>query len=182
MEIDLKIPREGVRVLKKIQKIYPDAVISGGYLRDLYYGKKPKDIDIFIPFKENKIEETQEYKSLIAAIEVPLKKDEKDNQNQELEYTEGNMRDEVFLVTKFNNGEIECDIIHVKNNCDYVFDFFDFSINQIQFDGKKVIASDGFLNTAKTKVIKILNKDSEEREKLRKNRILEKFNDFKFED
>lgn len=76
MEIELKIPREAERLLKRIQKIYPDAVISGGYLRDLYFGKKPKDIDVFVPFSENKIEETDEYKSLIAEIELPLKKNE----------------------------------------------------------------------------------------------------------
>ena len=35
-------------ILKDIQVTNPEAVISGGFLRDLFFGKQPKDLDIFI--------------------------------------------------------------------------------------------------------------------------------------
>lgn len=39
---------DALAVLKEIQKRSPEAIIAGGFLRDLYMGKQPKDLDIFV--------------------------------------------------------------------------------------------------------------------------------------
>lgn len=41
---------EGLRALSAVQKVFPDAVLAGGYLRDAWYGREQKDIDIFIGY------------------------------------------------------------------------------------------------------------------------------------
>jgi hypothetical protein len=43
---------EALVVLKKIQLIFPEAIIAGGFLRDLELGYQPKDMDIFIEYRE----------------------------------------------------------------------------------------------------------------------------------
>jgi hypothetical protein len=45
MKLDLLYALE---ILSQVQKKHPEAVIAGGFLRDLYFGKEFKDIDIFV--------------------------------------------------------------------------------------------------------------------------------------
>ena len=45
MKLDLMYALE---ILSQVQKKHPEAIIAGGFLRDLYFGKKFKDIDIFV--------------------------------------------------------------------------------------------------------------------------------------
>lgn len=40
-------------VLSHVQKVYPEAFIAGGFLRDIELGTEPNDLDIFIPQKGN---------------------------------------------------------------------------------------------------------------------------------
>ena len=42
------IPEDWTKTLKMIQREYPEAVIAGGSLRDLFLGKEIKDIDVFV--------------------------------------------------------------------------------------------------------------------------------------
>src|ERR1700754_852148 len=42
----------GLAALTLVQAVFPKAVLAGGYLRDLFFGKTPKDIDIFVPYTE----------------------------------------------------------------------------------------------------------------------------------
>lgn len=39
----------GLQALAAVQQLFPGAVLAGGYLRDKFFGRSPKDIDIFIP-------------------------------------------------------------------------------------------------------------------------------------
>ena len=45
MKLDLMYALE---ILSQVQKKHPEAIVAGGFLRDLYFGKKFKDIDIFV--------------------------------------------------------------------------------------------------------------------------------------
>lgn len=44
---------EGLRALSAVQKVFPSAILAGGYLRDCWFGRSPKDIDIFFEYTEN---------------------------------------------------------------------------------------------------------------------------------
>lgn len=43
----VRLPPDVSLALECLQQLAPDAGISGGYLRDMVYGKQPKDIDVF---------------------------------------------------------------------------------------------------------------------------------------
>lgn len=43
-----QIPERVRETLRRTRQVFPEAVIVGGYLRDLWARKEPKDIDIFI--------------------------------------------------------------------------------------------------------------------------------------
>jgi hypothetical protein len=45
MKLDLLYALE---ILSQVQKKHPEAIIAGGFLRDLYFSKEFKDIDIFV--------------------------------------------------------------------------------------------------------------------------------------
>lgn len=38
----------GAEVVRKIRKVFPEAILAGGYLRDVLLGIEPKDMDIFV--------------------------------------------------------------------------------------------------------------------------------------
>lgn len=44
----LTVPDAWLDVLRKVQRVCPEAALAGGALRDLAFGSEPKDIDIFI--------------------------------------------------------------------------------------------------------------------------------------
>lgn len=58
IEISKEKIKQGLEVLKEIQKTFPDAILAGGYLRDAVMQGKPKDIDIFIPYTEESVVES----------------------------------------------------------------------------------------------------------------------------
>lgn len=41
----------GLQILQEVQQKYPEAIIAGGFLRDLFFGKEFKDIDIFVSWQ-----------------------------------------------------------------------------------------------------------------------------------
>jgi hypothetical protein len=62
------IPAWALNALQRIRVNYPDAFIAGGFLRDLYHGVEPKDLDVFtfqLPKEEENdsgIDKSQFYK------------------------------------------------------------------------------------------------------------------------
>lgn len=50
----------GLKILQEVQQKYPEAIIAGGFLRDLFFGKEFKDIDIFINESKEKEEPYEE--------------------------------------------------------------------------------------------------------------------------
>ncbi|WMX18607.1 nucleotidyltransferase [Aeromonas phage 1233] len=50
MIIDLHVPPTTMELIRKVQAAFPNysVMLAGGYLRDLYRSKSPKDIDIFL--------------------------------------------------------------------------------------------------------------------------------------
>lgn len=45
---DLLTP-EARSMITGLRVMFPGAIIAGGYLRDIFFGKPPKDVDVFVP-------------------------------------------------------------------------------------------------------------------------------------
>src|ERR1051326_6342173 len=82
-----------VKIWKHAVRVYPDAFIAGGYLRDIDNGHKPKDLNIF-------------------TYEIPI---------QDAEYRTDLQRDEEYLadsridvVTRFSEFKVPVDIVHLS--------------------------------------------------------------------
>ncbi len=45
--------QEGLRALAAVQAVFPGAALAGGYLRDAFFGRSQKDIDIFVPYQRD---------------------------------------------------------------------------------------------------------------------------------
>lgn len=76
LNIDKSSIQDALNILKKVrEQVSTNAVIAGGYIRDVFYGRKPKDIDIFIPFEEPGFIDVQMHrmhaKELIGAKYMP---------------------------------------------------------------------------------------------------------------
>src|SRR5690348_12463644 len=44
----IELPQEWREALRRVQLYFPEAVIAGGALRDLFTGRQVKDIDVFV--------------------------------------------------------------------------------------------------------------------------------------
>jgi hypothetical protein len=41
---------DALEALAAVRVVFPEAIIAGGFLRDVYFHRTPKDIDIFVPY------------------------------------------------------------------------------------------------------------------------------------
>jgi hypothetical protein len=123
----LEVPQEWVGILKAVQRVYPDALMAGGALRDLDNGKEVKDIDIF--FHGDPDEETQRALHLGLMLYRPGL-----TSSCDLSYVGANdaTRSMVFqgLV-----GDPPVNLVALKEPAEKALDRMDFGLCQIGFDG-----------------------------------------------
>lgn len=178
--LNLDIPQAYQDMLLAVRQVFPSAIIAGGSLRDLHYGKTPKDVDIFIhgggSFDMDMLDADLE--ELYKVIGKPV-----DIFEQDIEYGSNNSRD-VVLILKYLIDEVAYDIIFQTsttvsisgNNVEDIIGSFDMSICQIAFNGEVTDITQGYLDTYRHKVIHMLRVD--DRSDSRIARIKEKFPDF----
>lgn len=156
------IPQEWIDTLRKVQGVFPRAVIAGGALRDLIYNRPVKDVDIFIPIERDADRNTAEVNVLAAIQQIEELFDTTVTPTIPVyfkETTEDFIKAGRLLETVQNTqvGETKYElIIGTPESCD--IDKFDFSICQISFDGEHVRTTEAFDRTLATKVIEF-NKD-----------------------
>jgi hypothetical protein len=161
-----KIPSAWVDYLTQIQQEYPQAVLGGGCLRDLYHDKEVKDVDIFIP---NSTECSQDFLDAYSdAITAKLS-----------DYN-GFANQDVSCVLTMNNN-IKSELIFITTPT--AIERFDFGICQIQFDGKSLLYSDHFMNDVTNKTFTLVRCDNSkqyDRSMTRYERLLQKYPNYKF--
>lgn len=207
-----RLPAEWKLVLDMIQTKYPQAKIAGGAIRDVYFEKSIKDVDIFvklegrqssywIPTMLEKIESLKMFETKITKRDVKQMENyffENESVGKKLELIESNAK----AIIRHNEAireEIKRPIFYIYKfersiGLDYKYDIifgndaatsinnFDMSICQIEFDGKNIIKTPEFILTEQTKVIKVCNINRVDRQKSRIQRIKEKFDDCTMDD
>ena len=147
------IPEEWTIQINTIRKKFPDAVIAGGCLRDLFTGQAEhiKDIDVFLPMSTEA--EVTEYINLERPDQIII--------NKMTNY--GNMaNDDVTAVfsTNITAGDTPIEFIAVNVTPDNVLTRFDFGICQIQYDGTLVSYTDQFAQDLENKQFTIVRADN----------------------
>ena len=151
------IPDSWKQVLETIQRQCPSAVIAGGALRDLHFGKPVKDIDVFIA--AGGIDEAEGLFKLLGG-KPPKSRDYglQDIDGQPAVYPES-MR-EVILVEdypkKLNPTGIPVQLIFVNWQTASIIERFDMGICRISFDGIQVKHDRWFTEASEEKVLNIV--------------------------
>ena len=153
MEVEgLIIPQKWCDALAECQLKDSTAIIAGGCLRDLYFGKEPKDVDIFtgqLPDWPLANEGHFDYKGM--------------------QYVLG--------VADYERDDIKFNVIVVEPVASSVLiETFDLGFCQIAFDGTKLIKSRAFLWDAKYGVITLKHIDRYSHSIRRYARINERYN------
>lgn len=143
----------GIQILGNLKKNGFDAVIAGGFARDLYQGRKPRDIDVYVASNRS----DNSFYKFITKRETTLQS-----------YPKGakfyaGLKDliEVYEVIKtvptggYNVQFIEVD---TKDLQKYVFEAFDMCNCSIIFNGKDFIKSPQFEEYEKTNIVKLNDK------------------------
>jgi hypothetical protein len=142
------------------------AVVAGGCLRDLLYGKESKDIDLFVvvpedfPYKTSidlaqaLADELNGCHSLLDCLASPSV-----HPKGSSTYDDFKLRKEVLHVVGIPaTTEIPTiDIIYMNEDAvgtKNVSDTFDFTINMVEYDGHTLYKSNGFIDTMNTKNIR----------------------------
>lgn len=177
------IPADWKFVLDEIQQKHPLAVIAGGSLRDLYYGKTPKDVDIFIPITSIENFNHQGLQDEVHRLDNNF--GVKLFQGYGFSLRDSSRSDRlktIQAVYGINYLGIAFDIIAILCDAEHVIDDFDMSINQIEFDGDLLHTTQAFHDTFNTHIITYVNRDERPREESRLKRIKDKFPDFEVKD
>lgn len=148
----LIIPQAWCDALAECQLKDPTAIIAGGCLRDLYFGKESKDVDIF----------TGQFPDWIIA-------DEGHFDYKGMQYVLG--------VADYRRDDIKYNVIITEPVAPNVLiETFDLGFCQIAFDGTNLIKSRAFLWDAKYGVITLRHIDRYSRSIRRYARINERYN------
>lgn len=173
----IEIPEEWLKVLAQVRQSFPNAIIAGGCLRDLHYGKPIKDVDIFAPIVQDEL-----VHALVADVRASLNV----TPPAELTSSEENFIEEsgrvgqagrtIFAVVPLQSPALMFKyelIVGDTDACD--INLFDFSICQIEYDGEVVHWTDAYHDTFMTRTIKVMNSRPAERHALRCERMQDKF-------
>ena len=176
---NLPIPLRWLEVLYKVQQVFPPAVMAGGCLRDLWNNLQPKDVDIFIPVKN----EVCAFPGGFDIEECPIKAYEEQllamfpdatlvAQNM---YGRGNAELErtIFSVWHIQVHGIEYDVIFIADTVDITT--FDINICQIACDGTDLLYTDAFVNGVAKKELKVMNINRTDRNMKRIERMKLKY-------
>lgn len=166
----MDIPPEWKDVLSKVQGVFPGAIIAGGALRDLEYGKPIKDVDIFCPVVECKDGlYDDELEAILPGIELML---------ASLYGREANLERRIHAVYEHSTPEWKYDLV-ILDKVESEIDRFDLSICQISYDGSILRTSPAYQQTLADKNIYVMNINRPDRQAERIERVLQKFPDFK---
>lgn len=144
--------------LNEIQETFPDAVIAGGCLRDLYHGVEFKDIDIFVPNADKPdiqqaLDEYRKDHSFCVTRNIKAKKD----------YQQwAAVSQEIENVFTMKIGNLSIDVIGTSVSPDKVIERFDYGICQIQYDGFNVRHSDWFKHDVMNQKFTLIRCDKQE--------------------
>ena len=176
---NLPIPLRWLEVLYKVQQVFPPAVMAGGCLRDLWNNIQPKDVDIFIPVKNEvyalpdgfDIEECpiKSYEEQLLAMfpdAVLVAQNMYGRGNAELERT-------IFSVWHIQVHGIEYDVIFIADTVDITT--FDINICQIACDGTDLLYTDAFVNGVAKKELRVMNINRTDRNMKRIERMKLKY-------
>ncbi len=166
----MQIPVLWQEVLKDVQRVFPSAMIAGGALRDLFYNKPVKDVDIFCNVEES----PDDFDTLLMEVFPQLILTQGGGSSRYLGSTEGRL---MYGIYQLHIEGITFEfIVTTPEACDVTE--FDLSICQATYDGNKVYLTDEFKATAETKIIKVCNINRADRQEERVQRILMKYPDF----
>lgn len=156
-----QIPERVRETLRRVRQVFPEAVIVGGYLRDLWARKEPKDIDIFIgPVLGDRPADAL---LSIADMVVPDAEPHAARLMFDESYMRGvNYADPVNLIVGVSVlGEPDTQLISMGRAMS-VQDHLarvDLDFNQIVFDGETLHRTIGFELAMRTRVVSLGRKD-----------------------
>lgn len=130
----IEIPKQVQQLLKQIQTVTPEAILAGGYLRDLDHKVQPKDIDIFVSaihslFELQRLCDVADWRY----NEVTESAECDDTISNQIHWTVEGIEQEVNVLACAR------DIIPVER-----FSRFDFGLCQIMFDGAVLITTPAY--------------------------------------
>jgi len=147
-----RIPQFYKDVLAMVQQVAPEAIIGGGALRDLHYGRQVKDIDIFVG-PDNWADDAPSVPGCTLNPVVPLGC----NLEEYKEFWGGRLigvydlfvnSPDVppFSFTTSTVAHLPVQVIVLKNFPDFpdVLEDFDLFFSQIGFNGDRLHATNGF--------------------------------------
>lgn len=173
----LVIPAEWKKVLHSVQELFPQAVIAGGALRDLWHGKPAKDVDIFIPIKED----GGLYEDEILSIDPYAEKIAASVYGQAGNAATPGFRN-IYVIWRLTIEGVIYECIFIEDRGEDVIDVFDLSIAQIAFDGNSVRTTANFNRTIFDKVIRVCNVNRSDRQTKRMERVLSKYPEYRAEE
>jgi hypothetical protein len=127
------IPQPWRAALAQIKSYIPSAVIAGGCLRDREFGKKVKDIDIFVPVSTSTEADLKAVKEML--IELGWQEVHIDTAKT---YPDGCDTRVIGVVEAKLQGCPPIQVVVGEWNTENIFDHFDFGICQISFDGRTI--------------------------------------------
>jgi hypothetical protein len=160
-----------LEILSQVQKKHPEAIIAGGFLRDLYFGKEFKDIDIFVSNPAGFISDSFIKDS---SYDMTYSTDAEISEVQKLWFI-ANLGDSYY-------GSIEVNIICVPSgNLNARVQEHDFDFCQVWTDGKEIHGVEILQQVQQTKEVTLVqceNSKQLERSLRRWDRFQEKYPGF----
>lgn len=146
--------KDPIRTLKLIHKVAPNAIIAGGYHRDIFNNVHYSDVDIYVE------DSTPDNFDVFYADDwsdlLNLKSNLKSmDRIQELGEDAGYNKDgDISIIYGVIKNEISYNIIVVSENpIDYIMGAFDFNICKTYCDGKKISFTAEFMSDVEHKTI-----------------------------
>jgi hypothetical protein len=171
MKLDLLYALE---ILSQVQKKHPEAIIAGGFLRDLYFGKEFKDVDIFVA---NPIGFISGSFVKDSSYDMTYSTDSEISEVQKLWYTDWDLEDGDMVFYKF-----EVNVICVPSgNLTARVQEHDFDFCQVWTDGKEIHGVEILHQVQQTKKVTLVqceNSRQLERSLRRWDRFQEKYPGF----
>lgn len=176
--VSLNIPAEWSQVLRSVQEYFPQAIIAGGALRDLWHDKPAKDVDIFIPLSVEC--EANLYEDQILHIDPYAEKVAASVYGQSGNVATPGFRN-IYVIWRLNINDVIYEVIFIEDRGEAIIEVFDLSIAQIGYDGNEIYATDNFIKTIEDKVIRVCNVNRCDRQTKRMERVLSKYPDYRAE-
>lgn len=175
-ELTSKIPQEWKDILEAVQVYFPQAVIAGGALRDLYHDKPVKDIDIFIPVcccEENL------YADQAFQLDPNFKTIATNVYGQEGNEAMPGFRC-LYVIYRLTQYSIPVELIFIQAEEDgkNVSSAFDINICQVEYNGNWVTTSIAFCLGVETKIITSCNVNRADRQEGRIRRMKDKYPEY----